>query len=173
MADILSGSQKEEKDNAAMNLSNVINSLEITVPEKQKVEIEKDEKSDPNSIDVIEMNVLFEMKSYIYQKVLGPELQENESLKREQKKALMNNIFKILKWQFIFTYVFVTVLLAAVLLSAFLKIEASTISTIIKFIQFYITSIVVELISILFFIVKSVFDKSIVELFRNFDREKK
>ncbi|MCU6687231.1 hypothetical protein OCV99_11895 [Dorea acetigenes] len=173
MADILSGSQKEEKDNAAMNLSNVINSLEITVPEKQKVEIEKDEKSDPNSIDVIEMNVLFEMKSYIYQKVLGPELQENESLKREQKKALMNNIFKILKWQFIFTYVFVTVLLAAVLFSAFLKIEASTISTIIKFIQFYITSIVVELISILFFIVKSVFDKSIVELFRNFDREKK
>ena len=113
------------------------------------------------------------MKSYIYQKVLGPELQENESLKREQKKALMNNIFKILKWQFIFTYVFVTVLLAAVLFSAFLKIEASTISTIIKFIQFYITSIVVELISILFFIVKSVFDKSIVELFRNFDREKK
>ncbi|MCB6415123.1 hypothetical protein LI221_08620 [Faecalimonas umbilicata] len=93
MADILSGSQKEEKDNAAMNLSNVINSLEITVPEKQKVEIEKDEKSDPNSIDVIEMNVLFEMKSYIYQKVLGPELQENESLKREQKKALMNNSF--------------------------------------------------------------------------------
>ena len=173
MADILSGRQKEEKDNAAMNLSNVINSLEITVPEKQKVEIEKDEKSDPNSIDVIEMNVLFEMKSYIYQKVLGPELQENESLKREQKKALMNNIFKILKWQFIFTYVFVTVLLAAVLFSAFLKIEASTISTIIKFIQFYITSIVVELISILFFIVKSVFDKSIVELFRNFDREKK
>lgn len=173
MADILSGSQKEEKDNAAMNLSNVINSLEITVPEKQKVEIEKDEKSDPNSIDVIEMNVLFEMKSYIYQKVLGPELQENESLKREQKKALMNNIFKIVKWQFIFTYVFVTVLLAAVLFSAFLKIEASTISTIIKFIQFYITSIVVELISILFFIVKSVFDKSIVELFRNFDREKK
>ena len=173
MADILSGSQKEEKDNAAMNLSNVINSLEITVPEKQKVEIEKDEKSDPNSIDVIEMNVLFEMKSYIYQKVLGPELQENESLKREQKKALMNNIFKILKWQFIFTYVFVTVLLAAVLFSAFLKIEASTISTIIKFIQFYITSIVVELISILFFIVKSVFDKSIVELFSNFDREKK
>ena len=173
MADILSGSQKEEKDNAAMNLSNVINSLEITVPEKQKVEIEKDEKSDPNSIDVIEMKVLFEMKSYIYQKVLGPELQENESLKREQKKALMNNIFKILKWQFIFTYVFVTVLLAAVLFSAFLKIEASTISTIIKFIQFYITSIVVELISILFFIVKSVFDKSIVELFRNFDREKK
>ena len=167
MADILSGSQKEEKDNAAMNLSNVINSLEITVPEKQKVEIEKDEKSDPNSIDVIEMNVLFEMKSYIYQKVLGPELQENESLKREQKKALMNNIFKK------FTYVFVTVLLAAVLFSAFLKIEASTISTIIKFIQFYITSIVVELISILFFIVKSVFDKSIVELFRNFDREKK
>ena len=173
MADILSGSQKEEKDNAAMNLSNVINTLEITAPEKQKVEIEKDEKSDPNSIDVIEMNVLFEMKSYIYQKVLGPELQENESLKREQKKALMNNIFKILKWQFIFTYVFVTVLLAAVLFSAFLKIEASTISTIIKFIQFYITSIVVELISILFFIVKSVFDKSIVELFRNFDREKK
>lgn len=46
-----------------------------------------------NSIDVIEMNVLFEMKSYIYQKVLGPELQENESLKREQKKALMNNSF--------------------------------------------------------------------------------
>lgn len=128
MADILSGSQKEEKDNAAMNLSNVINSLEITVPEKQKVEIEKDEKSDPNSIDVIEMNVLFEMKSYIYQKVLGPELQENESLKREQKKALMNNIFKILKWQFIFTYVFVTVLLAAVLFSAFLKIEASIVA---------------------------------------------
>ena len=42
----------------------------------------------------------------------------------------------------------------------------------ISFMKFYITSIIVELISILFFIVKNVFDTSIIDLFKNFDKNK-
>lgn len=54
----------------------------------------------------------------------------------------------------------------------FLGINENVISEIFEFSKFYITSIVAELIAILFFIVKNVFDKSIVDLFKNFDKNK-
>lgn len=56
-----------------------------------------------------------------------------------------------------------------ILFSSQLMISELIVSKIIGFIEFYITSIVVELLSILFFIVKNVFDKSIVDLIKNFD----
>ena len=51
-----------------------------------------------------------------------------------------------------------------------LGISENLVLRVIKFAEFYITSIVAELIAILFFIVKSVFDKSIVELIKDFDK---
>ena len=118
------------------------------------------------------MNEAFAMKQRLYEKVLAPQLEENEKLKREQKTDLMNNIFIILKWQFIATYVFVLVVLIALLCSTLLGIPEKVAIEAISFIKFYITSIIVELISILFFIVKNVFDTSIVDLFKNFDKSK-
>lgn len=153
------------------DLSDIIQTAGIVFPNEQIVDIENDKKdSDNTKSDIDEMNAYFELRHKIYEKVLSPQLEKNEELKRIHKNVLMTNIFKILKWQFIFTYVFVSALLIAVVLSKNLfQLDIKIIKIIVKFIEFYITSIVVELIAILFFIVRNVFDKSIVDLFKNFD----
>lgn len=141
----------------------------IPIPNQPEVNLEMPS-SDSDMISG--MNEAFAMKQRLYEKVLAPQLEENEKLKREQKTDLMNNIFIILKWQFIATYVFVFVVLIALLCSTLLGIPEKLAIEAISFIKFYITSIIVELISILFFIVKNVFDTSIVDLFKNFDKSK-
>lgn len=141
----------------------------IPIPNQPEVNLEMPS-SDSDMISG--MNEAFAMKQRLYEKVLAPQLEENEKLKREQKTDLMNNIFIILKWQFIATYVFVLVVLIALLCSTLLGIPEKVAIEAISFIKFYITSIIVELISILFFIVKNVFDTSIVDLFKNSDKSK-
>lgn len=158
---------KEEKNKISFAQREVLNS--ITVPRNVKIEITQPKRA----IEIAEMNSTFGLISKIYKDVLSPQLELNEELKRKHKTSLMYNIFHLLKIQFGFTYVFVFVLLVGILASHFLGISEHTIDSIIKFIQFYITSIVVELISILFFIVKNVFDKSIVDLLKNFDKQDK
>lgn len=158
------------------DLNDIIAKSGISIPSEQTVNIgnskENADDSD-NNTDIAEMNVLFSLRERIYEGVLSPQLEENEKLKRDHKDILMKNIFKILKYQFVFTYIFVLILLGSIIFSNFLVLDNTIIKSIIKFIEFYITSIVVELISILFFIVRSVFDKSIVSLFSNFDNLKK
>lgn len=164
----------DNNSNVESDLSNAISSSGIEVPLTQEVHInENTSNNNVNKVDIDEMNALFGLKQRIYEKVLSPQLKKNEKLKRTHKSVLMSNIFKLLKWQFIFTYVFVSILLVSVIFSSFLSLDTQVINAIIKFIKFYITSIVVELISILFFIVQNVFDKSIVDLFSNFDNSKK
>lgn len=158
------------------DLNDIIAKSGISIPSEQTVNIgnskENADDSDSNT-DIAEMNVLFSLRERIYEGVLSPQLEENEKLKRDHKDILMKNIFKILKYQFVFTYIFVLILLGSIIFSNFLVLDNTIIKSIIKFIEFYITSIVVELIPILFFIVRSVFDKSIVSLFSNFDNLKK
>lgn len=139
----------------------------VPIPHSVDIKIE-DAKSIP--VEAIEMNNAFELSKSLYQNVLSPQLEENEDLKRKHKKLLMEELFKILKCQFIFTYIFVIILLIGALFSNFLKINENIVLGIISFVKFYITSIIVELLSILFFIVKNVFDKSIVDLIKNFDK---
>lgn len=157
------------------DLNDIIHTSGIVFPNEQIVDIEDNKiDGDNTKSDVDEMNAYFELRQRIYEEVLSPQLEKNEELKRIHKNVLMTNIFKILKWQFIFTYLFVSALLIAVVLSNIIfNLNTEVIKIIVKFIEFYITSIVVELISILFFIVRNVFDKSIVDLFRNFDNTKK
>lgn len=132
---------------------------ETEIPDKSRVELNVHSEEDAI---VADLNQQFAMKQRLYEQVLAPQLKENEDLKREHKGVLMTNIFKILKWQFIFTYIFVFTIIIAVLFSSYLGITEKLAMEGISFIKFYITSIIVELISILFFIVKNVFDTSIV-----------
>lgn len=150
--------------NLSAEQKEVLNS--VKVPDELNIQINNAIPIPPESI---QMNSAFELARKIYQEVLSPQLEENEKLKRHHKKILMDNIFKILKWQFIFTYIFVLILIVGILFSSFLVISENIIQYVIRFVEFYITSIVVELLSILFFIVKNVFDKSIVDLIKNFD----
>ncbi len=144
----------------------------ISIPNQPEVNLETPN-SNSDSDMISGMNEAFAMKQRLYENVLAPQLEKNEDLKRGQKTVLMKNVFVILKYQFIATYVFVFVVLVALLFSALLGISEKLAIEAISFIKFYITSIIVELISILFFIVKNVFDTSIVELFKNFDNKEK
>lgn len=158
----------------AEKIKTAINEIGITVPETQFIEVS--EVSNKNAVidsDIKEMNDFFAKRYSIYKDVLAPELKENEKLKRTHKTELMKNIFKLLNIQFVFTYIFVLILIVTTIFSNFLNISEEIVVQIFSFSRFYITSIVAELIAILFFIVKSVFDKSIVDLFKNFDKDNK
>lgn len=141
----------------------------VSVPQQIDVQIKEPQKI---SQEALQMNESFDYVQKMYQEVLSPQLELNENLKREHKKLLMGRIFKLLKWQFIFTYIYVIILFLGILFSSYLKLSEDIVNNIINFIEFYISSIVVELLSILFFIVKNVFDKSIVDLIKNFDKKK-
>ena len=141
----------------------------IPIPDNLDIEINE---SESVSRDVLEMNQAFELSQYLYKEVLSPELKENEELKRTQKRELMTKLFKVIKWQFICTYISVSVIIIIIGASSFLSLSSDIVEKIITFMKFYITTIVGELIAILFFIVKNVFDTSIVELIKNFDKRK-
>ena len=100
--------------------------------------------------DIKEMNNRFKLSQKIYEDVLAPQLEENENLKREQKRTLVDKLFKLLAFQFIVTYIFVFMLILSIIFSGKLTLSENVILNLMKFIEFYITSIVVELISILF-----------------------
>ena len=121
--------------------------------------------------DINDMNSYFLMKKRIYEETLAPELKENEKTKRNHKDIVVNKLFKLLKWQFIATYIFTFLMITMISLSSILSISNNVLESMFSFMKFYITSILAELVAILFFIVKQVFDKSIVELFKNFDKD--
>lgn len=161
----------EVANNIEGNLSNdqriVLDS--VSIPQQLIIKVEE---THSISKDAVEMNKSFELARMMYQDVLSPQLEKNERLKRKHKKKLMNELFKILKLQFIFTYIFVIILIIGTLCSSYLHISESVVQNVYKFVELYITSIVVELLSILFFIVKNVFDRSIVDLIKDFDKTK-
>ena len=152
-------------------LQKIITDLNMAVPPKAEVEVSSDQETEDVEVSIQEMNTFFEQKYRIYNEVLAPQLKENERLKRRHKEVLLTTLFKFLKYQFIATYIIIFILIIIVAANKYLNITEKIISEIFSFLRFYITTIVAELIAILFFIVKNVFDKSIVDLFRNFDKK--
>ena len=143
---------------------------DLAIPDEPHVELDA---PDSDSEIVTNMNQSFAMKQRLYEKVLAPQLEKNEELKRDHKSRLMDNIFSLLKGQFRITYIFIVAVLIIALFSSQINLSDKLITEILSFVKFYVTSIIVELIPILFFIVKNVFDISIVDLFKNFDKDKK
>lgn len=149
----------------------------IPIPQTVNVHIENNPEIDK---DIRDMNARFKLSQKIYEDVLAPQLEKNEDLKRQQKETLVKQLFKLLRFQFVVTYIFVFLLILSIIfsgefhlsdnMSVTLQVSDKVILNLIKFIEFYVASIVVELISILFFIVKNVFDTSIVELIKGFDK---
>lgn len=106
--------------------------------------------------------------------VLSPEIKENEIKKRKHKDWLMYGMGAFLLLQFL--------LVACIIIGSgwwIIKSHVegnpfadSTIQLIFTFIGAYITSVVVELIAILKYIVKNVFDTSIAGMVNNFKDDK-
>lgn len=162
--------KRKEKENKEESLTQVVQKHNFKVPEKQHTNIinNPDKNIDTN---ITELNQVFNERYAIYKEVLSPQLEENEKLKRQQKTELMSNIFAFLKWQFFATYAFIFGFILIIACKTNLGISDNVIIHIFNFLKFYITTIVAELIAILFFIVKNVFDKSITDLFKNFDKK--
>lgn len=95
---------------------------------------------------------------------LGQELKENESQKRSLKQSLMKYIQGILIFQLGLIGLAFFCVCISICFCEDSSILSSNLNEILDFLQYYITAIIVELIAMLFFIVKFVFDKSIVEL---------
>lgn len=121
--------------------------------------------------DVSHLNSYFILRKKIYEETLAPELVKNETKKREHKELVVNKLFRLLKWQFVATYFFTFLMIVMIATSSILSINNDVLNSMFSFMKFYISSILAELVAILFFIVKQVFDKSIVELFKNFDKD--
>lgn len=107
-----------------------------------------DNLSEKNDVD--EMNLYFSMKKRIYEETLVPELVENERKKREHKGLVVEKLFKLLKWQFIATYAFTFIMIAIIAGSTKLSIDTTVLESMFSFMKFYITSILAELVAILF-----------------------
>ncbi len=95
---------------------------------------------------------------------LSPQLSYNEEQKRSFKEGLMKYIKGVLGAQLVIVGVAFLAICIAVCCGVDNPILTNNIVKIFDFLQYYITAIIVEFIAILFFIVKFVFDKSIVGL---------
>ena len=104
---------------------------------------------------------------------LNPHLGDNERQKRHLKEELVKFIKRMLTIQLIFVAVPIVILFACLCINIpFLKdIEPEIIPPLLSFLKYYITAIIAELLAMLFFIVKFVFDKSIVDLVKEMVRK--
>lgn len=102
--------------------------------------------------------------------VLSPEIQKNEEKKRKHKDWLMIIMGLFLLFQFILVAIIICAL-GYFVVKAHLSgnpFSDSTIRILFTFIGSYITSLIIELIAILRYIVKNVFDTSVAGMVNNF-----
>lgn len=114
--------------------------------------------------------LIADTNSKILLEVLSPEIEENEDKKRRHKDLLLGMMGAFLVFQFLVTAILVIdsgffIMLCHLIGKPF---SDETIKIIFKFIGVYITSVVIELIAILNYIVQKVFDTSVADLFAIF-----
>lgn len=122
-----------------------------------------------NKNDLSSNNLIRSANNQVLIDVLSPQVIENEVKKREHKDALLEIMREFTKAQFRFTSFFVAGVCFFVLLGgAFDWYSEDMVKLIFTFVGTYITSIVVELIAILNYIAKKVFDTSVADLLAMF-----
>ncbi len=101
---------------------------------------------------------------------LAPQIEQNENKKREHKDKLIKYVSIFIGAQFVAVFVFIfTVIISMIVFHALRNdFSKSILNIIFGFYGTYITSVVVELIFILKFIVNNVFDTSISALMEIF-----
>lgn len=144
-----------------------LDSKELEVAEQREKgegpqEVASSDKSAGQSIEDIISNT----NSKVLLEVLSPEVSKNEDKKRTHKDKLMKMMGTFLVFQFIFTALLVGVSVTFIVLCHYKgnPFDDETIKIIFTFVGAYITSVVVELIAILNYIVQKVFDTSVADL---------
>lgn len=100
--------------------------------------------------------------------VLSPQIEKNEKVKRYHKSILLILLTVFLVAQFSTVFVFTNKTLNYIFSK---EVNAELVNASFAFITGYITSVVVELIAILRYIIQNVFDTSISELVKVFKEE--
>lgn len=123
------------------------------------------------SEDMLE-KIISNANQYFLLKILSPEIKYNEKKKRKHKDKLISIIKVFLICQFIILLFLLFGIITMIFVFHGLKndLEFSYLELIIKFVSLYVTSVVAELIAMLYFIVSNVFDTSItglVELYKD------
>lgn len=130
---------------------------------------DKIEMSNSESIDRVVSDL--DLDVFIYRDILAPEIKYNEKLKREHKNTLLKLTKQVIYINF--SIIIISVILAFVGIAFFDKIDISFCQELLSFLKYFLTAIFAEFISILFFIVRRVFDSSISDMFGSFKDNKK
>ncbi len=99
---------------------------------------------------------------------LSPQIEKNERVKRIHKSILLSMLVFFLIAQFLALYIFTNMVLEYAIDESS---DVEMAKQLFTFIGVYITSIIVELIAVLNYIVKNVFDTSIAELVKIFKED--
>lgn len=101
---------------------------------------------------------------------LAPQVKFNEEKKREHKDKLIKYVSRFLGFQFTVIFIILFIILCSIIYFHYYKndLDYQTIKILFGFFGTYITSVIVELIFILKFIVEKVFDTSITSLMEIF-----
>ena len=163
-------------------LDKITNMIHKTTISKQDIEseldsfLDKDNVVDNTDVPTVAKNASIEdIKAQIIKDdhdainklmlhILSPQLSDNEIQKRSFKEDLMKYIKGVLIAQLIVVGIAFLSVCLAICFGINNQILVNNITKIFDFLQYYITAIILEFIAMLFFIVKFVFDKSIVGL---------
>lgn len=157
--------------NSTLN-SNIISNLESSVPNKANLSSNLRDEKNNISINVSNKNadIINSVNSAVLLDYLSPEIKNNEEVKRNHKYILIVLVTIFLVFQF------KTVHSMSISIMTYATKDGANIEILkllIGFVSAYITSVVVELIAILKYVVKRVFDTSIKELIELFKEDDK
>lgn len=143
----------------------VVDSLKSEIPRSKDLhndlKTEQDKNSNKNSKDSIIKNA----NHKVLIEYLSPEIKKNEQIKRMHKFILLILLTAFLIIQFLSVYSMSTTIVKYAINE---NSRYEIVKILLAFISAYITSVIVELIAILKYIVKNVFDSSIADLAKIF-----
>lgn len=146
-----------------MELSDISINLENEIPDK---EIHNDlRKETPIYFYKEKSNIIKNANNKVLIDFLSPEVSKNEQVKRIHKFILIVLVTIFLGAQFIVVYGLTNKIIEYSMSD---NVNIEILKIVIAFVSAYITSVVVELIAILKYVVKNVFDTSIAELIKIF-----
>lgn len=123
-----------------------------------------------NEYDLETEQYINDANAAVLLKTLAPQIRKNEKKKREHKDKLIKYLARFLAFQFAFVFIIIMVAIVAIIYFHADKnpLSQGMVNILFAFFGTYLTSVVVELIYILKYIVEQVFDASISSLTRAF-----
>lgn len=171
--DVIQGLQSNTDDESSkkvnikdFNVEQAKQSLLEAVPQdKVNNDLQKEVNANTNISNLGNNNFIKNVNNQVLINFLSPEISNNEKAKRIYKIILISTLLLFIIAQFCSVYIFTN---KAINYTVLETANSQIVKELFLFISAYITSIVVELIAILKYIVQNVFDTSIAELIKLF-----